>query len=66
MLYYRLYYYDGANRITQAHEFEAPGDKDAIKIAEARREGRKMDLWNRSRRVHCWGFSACSEPDCSS
>lgn len=64
MLHYRVFFYDGANRITKAHEFEASGDEDAIKVAEAWREGRKMDLWNRALRVRCWGFSACSNPDC--
>lgn len=56
MLDYRLFFYDGANRITKSHEFEAQNDDEAIQTAEAWREGRKMDLWNRARRVHCWGF----------
>ena len=64
MLHYRLFFYDGANRITNAREFEDRGDEQAIKLAEAWREGRKMDLWNGARRVHCWGFSACSQPNC--
>lgn len=65
MLHYRLFFYDGSNRITKAHEFEAQGDDEAVRIAEAWREGRKMDLWNGERRVHCWGFQACSQQGCS-
>lgn len=61
---YRAFFYDGADRITRAHEFEAADDQEAVKIAEAWREGRKMDLWDRARRVRCWGFGACSQPDC--
>lgn len=61
---YRLFFYDGANRVTRLREFEAPDDRDAIKIAENWRDGYKMDLWDRARRVRCWGFSACSQPEC--
>ena len=55
MAFYRLYFFDGAAHIERAHEFEAADDMAAIKIASAWREGRRMELWKRDRRVKVWG-----------
>lgn len=52
---YRLYFFDGSGRIASPpYEFEAPNDETAIRIAEAWREGRSIELWNRDRKVYCW------------
>ena len=52
---YRLFILDGdGRRITGSHEFFAADDEGAIKIAEAWREGRKMELWERARVVKVW------------
>ena len=52
--FYRLFFFDGAAHIDRAHEFEARDDQAAIRIAEGWREGRKMELWQRDRRVKVW------------
>ena len=52
--FYRLFFFDGAAHIDRAHEFEARDDEVAIRIAEGWREGRKMELWQRDRRVKVW------------
>ena len=41
-------------RITGSHQFHAPNDEAAIEIAEAWREGRMMELWQRARVVREW------------
>lgn len=51
---YRLFFLDGARHIEKAHEYQAEDDREAIGIAEAWREGRRMELWNRDRRVKRW------------
>ena len=51
---YRLYFLDGTGHIHASHEFEAEDDDDAIKIAQAWREGRRMELWQRFRMVKRW------------
>ena len=52
---YRLYFLDGAGHVTGApYGFEADDDQTAIKLAEAWREGRVMELWNLDRRAQCW------------
>ena len=51
---YRLYFLDGLGRIEKRHEFEAPDDEAAIRISEGWREGRRMELWQRDRRVKRW------------
>jgi hypothetical protein len=38
------------------------GDEEAIKLAEAWREARKMDLWNGARRVHAGAFLLVFSP----
>ncbi|HWJ38562.1 MAG TPA: hypothetical protein VNR86_07370 [Sphingomicrobium sp.] len=53
---YRLFFFDGSHRLTMAHEFEADDDVQASRIAESWREGRQMELWQRDRKVRCWGF----------
>jgi len=43
---YRLYFLDDNGRIRDAHEFESAGDDDALVQAEARHDGRAMELWS--------------------
>jgi hypothetical protein len=52
---YRLYFLDGEGRVEKAHEFLAETDSEAIKTAEAWREGRPMELWNHARKIRSWG-----------
>lgn len=53
---YRLYFLDGAGCVAgPPYEFEADNDETAIKVADAWREGRRMELWRRARRVEVWG-----------
>jgi hypothetical protein len=54
MLQYRLFFFDALGRLTHAHEFEAPDDDQALRIAKAWQEGRSMELWCRDRRVRRW------------
>jgi hypothetical protein len=54
MMSYRLFFFDGGGHIQKAHEFVADDDTAAIKIAVAWREGRRMELWQRDRRVKVW------------
>ena len=51
---YRLYLLDDVGHISKAHPFEADDDSKAIEIAEGWREGRRMELWQRDRRVKRW------------
>lgn len=55
-LSYRMFILDGGNRprITKSHEFFAADDEAAIKLAEAWREGREIELWQRARIVKVW------------
>ena len=62
MGFYRLFLFDGAAHIERAHEFEAPDDEAAIRISEAWREGRGMELWQRDRRLKVWA-AAPDQPD---
>ena len=54
MQFYGLFFFTGDMHIDRAHEFEAADDAAAIKISEAWREGRKMELWQRGRLVRRW------------
>ena len=49
---YRLYCLDGLRHITKVHEFHAKSDAEAIKAANAWRNGGKAELWCRDRKVH--------------
>jgi hypothetical protein len=51
---YRLFFLNGAGHIDRVHEFEADDDEAAIKISEGWREGRRMELWRRDRKVKRW------------
>jgi hypothetical protein len=51
---YRLYFFDGAGHIEKAHEFKAADDAAAIKISEAWKVGRSMELWCGNRKVKRW------------
>jgi hypothetical protein len=54
-LAYRMFVLDGdARRIVLSHEFFAEDDEHAIRIAEAWREGRNIELWERARMVKRW------------
>lgn len=54
-LAYRAYLLDGSGRITNSHEFHAADDGQAIRITDDWREGRKVELWQRTRIVKVWG-----------
>ena len=54
MLSYRLYFFNGPGRFTKVHEFFAEVDERAIRIAEAWREGRGMELWQQTRKIERW------------
>jgi len=51
---YRLFFFNAGGHIEKAHEFISRDDAEAIRISEAWREGRKMELWQRDRRVKRW------------
>ena len=53
-LLYRLYFFNGGEHITRAHEFFAASDEEAVGKAEGWREGRNMELWQRDRIVKRW------------
>jgi len=49
---YRVYFLDGDGRVASApYEFEADSDETAVKVAEAWREGRRIELWCRARKI---------------
>ena len=43
---YRLYFLDDKGRIKDAAEFECDGDDAALIQADARHDGRAMELWS--------------------
>lgn len=51
---YRLYFLAGDGHISHAHEFHAPDDATAIRIAEGWREGQAIELWSPDRKVKAW------------
>ncbi|HWJ38085.1 MAG TPA: hypothetical protein VNR86_04915 [Sphingomicrobium sp.] len=56
---YRLYMLEGGE-LHWPHEFKARDDAAAIALAqELCVDGRQMELWQRKRKVHCWGFPNC-------
>lgn len=54
VVFYRLFFFDRQTHIDRAHEFEARDDQAAMRIAKGWREGRRMELWQRDRRVKVW------------
>jgi hypothetical protein len=63
MRYYRLYFMDRfSGHIDHFREFEAESDAGAIALAERWADGRRMELWNRERRLKRWDVKA-SEAD---
>jgi hypothetical protein len=48
---YRLYFLDDNGRIRDAAEFECDGDEEALSQADARCDGRAMELWSGTRVV---------------
>lgn len=63
--HYRLFFFDGTDRLVKAHEFLADDEAAAIRTAEAWREGRRMELWQRGQKVRCWGFDTCGRENCA-
>ena len=51
---YRLYFFNGGDHFTSAHEFFAASDEEALEAAEQQRKGRKAELWQRTRLVKLW------------
>lgn len=58
---YRLYFFNELGHFSKSHEFFADDDAAAIKVAEGWREGRRMELWTRDRKVKSWASNL--EPD---
>lgn len=55
MPYYRLYFMDRfSGHIDHFREFEADSDMAAVGMAEKWREERRMELWNRHRKLKHW------------
>jgi hypothetical protein len=48
---YRLYFLDDDDRIRDVAEFECDGDDEALSHADARCDGRAMELWSGARVV---------------
>lgn len=56
---YRLYMLE-AGELHWPHAFKARDDASAIALAkDLCVDGRQMELWQRKRKVHCWGFPNC-------
>ena len=51
---YRLYCLDRDSHIKKSFEFHARDDAEAIRVANAWRDGGKAELWCRGRIVHHW------------
>ena len=52
MQQYRLFFLGAGGQFEHSREFEAEDDVTAIRISEGwRTEGRRMELWQRHRRV---------------
>lgn len=51
---YRLYFLNSFGHINLSHEFITWDDDEAVRIAEGLREGRRMELWQRTRFVKRW------------
>jgi hypothetical protein len=55
MRYYRLYFIDRfSGHIDHFREFEAEDDESALTTADAWRDNRPMELWNRERKLKRW------------
>ena len=64
---YRLYVFDGAGVLHMPHEFEAANDTVAIEWAKSREfENCQMELWQKNRKICCWGFPNCAFQECAS
>jgi len=50
-VYYRLYFYDSADQITDEIPFECANDTVAQCVAELRAQGTTYELWTRERLV---------------
>ena len=51
MAYYRLYFLDHEDRITEAVDFDCDSDEEAIAVARGRAGGRKIEIWQEGRKV---------------
>lgn len=45
---YRLYFLDAQGRLRARVDLECEDDGDAMRVAEARADGRAMELWRRA------------------
>lgn len=52
---YRLFFLDGGHIAAAPYQFEAESDAAAIRLAEAWREGRDIELWCGNRQVRLDG-----------
>jgi hypothetical protein len=48
---YRIYFLDENGRIRDAAELECKDDQEAVQLADARHDGRAMELWSGARIV---------------
>ena len=51
MVDYRLYCFDGANKISGVHQIEAENDALALEEAKKIKPGMRCELWQRERLV---------------
>lgn len=51
MQHYRLYCFDGANKISGVHEIEAESDALALEEGKSIKRGLRCELWQRERLV---------------
>ncbi|HEY1709787.1 MAG TPA: hypothetical protein VGG10_16075 [Rhizomicrobium sp.] len=50
---YRLFVFDDAGRVVDAHPFQTPDDESACAWAKHVSQDRRFELWSDKRRVHC-------------
>jgi hypothetical protein len=55
---YRLYFLHPTDgHFVRSFDFQAAHDEEALRMADAWREGRRMELWNGTRKIRSWqGF----------
>jgi hypothetical protein len=55
VVYYRVYFLDHKDRITDAVELDCDTDEEAIAAAEGHATGRKIEVWQQGRKVGVFG-----------
>ena len=55
MAYYRLYFLDHEDRITNAVELDCDPDEEAIAAAQGHAAGCKIEVWQERRKVGAFG-----------